>query len=257
MKRIALKIEYDGTSYAGWQRQVNAMTIQQRIEDALKDTLGLETPVIGAGRTDAGVHARGQVAHFDTGLDIPGDRYAFILNQKLPPDIRIRESRECASSFHARKSAIGKHYRYTLFVSRQDTAIFRNFSCHIPVKLDLEKMKEAATFLEGEHDFSAFRAAGSNIVGTVRTIYDLTVTGEGDLIHIDVTGNGFLYNMVRIIAGTLTEVGKGKLEPEKVREILEIKDRTLAGMTMPAKGLIMEEVFYDRDRLEQYLNNKE
>ena len=242
--RIGLKIEYDGTAYAGWQRQKNAPSVQAAIEQALFETLHWQGTIIGAGRTDAGVHALGQVAHFDIETRVPPDRFSYILNQTLPPDIRIVQSWAAAEGFHARRSAHGKHYRYTLYCSPHASALERNVSLHVPQKLDLAAMQRAAQALVGEHDFSAFRTMGSNIVGTVRTIYRLTVRQEGRHIYIDVYGNGFLYNMVRIIAGTLIAVGKGKIPPEAMGNILAAKDRTLAGATAPARGLCMCEVFY-------------
>ncbi len=242
--RIGLKIEYDGTAYAGWQRQKNAPSVQAAIEQALFETLHWQGTIIGAGRTDAGVHALGQVAHFDIETRVPPDRFSYILNQRFR-----RTSASCSPgrrqrAFSARRSAHGKHYRYTLYCSPHASALERNVSLHVPQKLDLAAMQRAAQALVGEHDFSAFRTMGSNIVGTVRTIYRLTVRQEGRHIYIDVYGNGFLYNMVRIIAGTLIAVGKGKIPPEAMGNILAAKDRTLAGATAPARGLCMCEVCY-------------
>ncbi|PWL47919.1 MAG: tRNA pseudouridine(38-40) synthase TruA [Clostridiales bacterium] len=242
--RIGLKIEYDGTAYGGWQRQKNAPSIQQTIEEALERALGCSCRVIGAGRTDAGVHAYGQVAHLDIETKIPADRFSYILNQKLPDDIRIVQSWQAAENFHARRDAIGKHYRYTIYQAPHASALERNSSVHVPQQLDVKKMQQAAQVLIGEHDFSAFRTVGSNIVGTVRTVYRLEVQQQGQHIHIDIWGNGFLYNMVRIIAGTLIEVGKGKIPVQEMQSILDSKERARAGATAPAKGLAMCEVFY-------------
>ena len=242
--RIGLKIEYDGTAYGGWQRQTNAPSIQQTIEEALERALGCSCRVIGAGRTDAGVHAYGQVAHLDIETKIPADRFSYILNQKLPDDIRIVQSWQAAENFHARRDAIGKHYRYTIYQAPHASALERNSSVHVPQHLDVKKMQQAAQVLIGEHDFSAFRTVGSNIVGTVRTVYRLEVQQQGQHIHIDIWGNGFLYNMVRIIAGTLIEVGKGKIPVQEMQSILDSKERARAGATAPAKGLAMCEVFY-------------
>ena len=242
--RIGLKIEYDGTAYGGWQRQKNAPRIQQTIEEALERALGCSCRVIGAGRTDAGVHAYGQVAHLDIETKIPADRFSYILNQKLPDDIRIVQSWQAAENFHARRDAIGKHYRYTIYQAPHASALERNSSVHVPQQLDVKKMQQAAQVLIGEHDFSAFRTVGSNIVGTVRTVYRLEVQQQGQHIHIDIWGNGFLYNMVRIIAGTLIEVGKGKIPVQEMQSILDSKERARAGATAPAKGLAMCEVFY-------------
>ncbi len=242
--RIGLKIEYDGTAYGGWQRQKNAPSIQQTIEEALERALGCSCRVIGAGRTDAGVHAYGQVAHLDIETKIPADRFSYILNQKLPDDIRIVQSWQAAENFHARRDAIGKHYRYTIYQAPHASALERNSSVHVPQQLDVKKMQQAAQVLIGEHDFSAFRTVGSNIVGTVRTVYRLEVQQQGQHIHIDIWGNGFLYNMVRIIAGTLIEVGKGKIPVQEMQSILDSKERARPGATAPAKGLAMCEVFY-------------
>ena len=242
--RIGLKIEYDGTAYGGWQRQKNAPSIQQTIEEALERALGCSCRVIGAGRTDAGVHAYGQVAHLDIETKIPADRFSYILNQKLPDDIRIVQSWQAAENFHARRDAIGKHYRYTIYQAPHASALERNSSVHVPQQLDVKKMQQAAQVLIGEHDFSAFRTVGSNIVGTVRTVYRLEVQQQGQHIHIDIWGNGFLYSMVRIIAGTLIEVGKGKIPVQEMQSILDSKERARAGATAPAKGLAMCEVFY-------------
>ena len=242
--RIGLKIEYDGTAYGGWQRLKNAPSIQQTIEEALERALGCSCRVIGAGRTDAGVHAYGQVAHLDIETKIPADRFSYILNQKLPDDIRIVQSWQAAENFHARRDAIGKHYRYTIYQAPHASALERNSSVHVPQQLDVKKMQQAAQVLIGEHDFSAFRTVGSNIVGTVRTVYRLEVQQQGQHIHIDIWGNGFLYNMVRIIAGTLIEVGKGKIPVQEMQSILDSKERARAGATAPAKGLAMCEVFY-------------
>ncbi len=249
--RVGLKIEYEGTAYGGWQRQKNAPSIQQKIEEALQQAFDVLCRVVGAGRTDAGVHAYGQIAHFDIETSVPAQRFSYILNQKLPADIRIVESWEAKKDFHARKKAIGKHYRYTIFQAPHASAMERNTSLHVPQKLNIDNMRKAAEFLVGEHDFSAFRSVGSNLVGTVRTIYRLEVNQDKNHIYIDVWGNGFLYNMVRIIVGTLISVGKGKLDAQNVREILDSKDRRRAGATAPAKGLAMCEVFYD-EKNEEY-----
>ncbi len=243
-KRIVLIIEYDGTLYSGWQEQDNARSIQGEIERAIFEVFSVKVRLFGAGRTDAGVHALGQCAHFDLETDISGDRFAYILNQKLDDDIRIRRSFETDDSFHARKSSKGKHYRYTIYNDRIANAVGRYYSWHVPYELDLTEMEKAAAFFVGEHDFSAFRTVGSNIVGTVRTVYSLQVRKEGNFITIDITGNGFLYNMVRIIAGTLVYVGEGKISSEDISSIIESKDRTRAGITAPARGLQLVEVFY-------------
>ncbi len=245
MRRIKLIVEYDGTNYAGWQRQKNAMSVQEVLEDALFAFTGEKTCVSGAGRTDSGVHAAGQCAHFDTMSTIPADKFSYAFNAHLPDDIRIRRSCEVHGRFHVSLDAKGKHYRYTIFNSEHAPAIGRLTCAHVYSPLNLEKMKEAAQDLVGEHDFSAYRSAGSDIKTSVRTVYSIDIEKHGDFIHIDVKGNGFLYNMVRIISGTLIDIGRGKLHVNAAKNALLSKDRTLAGITAPAKGLTMMEVYYD------------
>ena len=245
MDRIALIVEYDGTNYCGWQIQKNGISVQQRLEEALEKALKVKTPVVGAGRTDARVHALGQVAHFDADTDIPPDKFFYVLNTLLPDDIRIKRSFAAPEGFHARFSAKGKHYQYRIRNTREKGAVDRLYTMFVPVPLDIGKIREAAAYIEGEHDFAAFCAAGSDLKGTtVRTVYSVDAVKEGSYITIDVKGNGFLYNMVRIIAGTLIAVGKGKLAPEAVRAAIEAKDRTLAGATAQAQGLFLMEVYY-------------
>ncbi len=243
--RIVLQIEYDGTNYCGWQVQSNGISVQQKLEEALFAALGKRTALHGSGRTDAGVHALCQVAHFDAQTNIPADKFPFVLNVLLPPDIRVRESFEAEGDFHARFSAKGKHYRYVIHNFPKKSALNRLYCMHVPVLLDLEKMQEAAKHIEGEHDFSAFCAANTDIKGTVRTVYSVEVEKQGEYIHIDVCGSGFLYNMVRIIAGTLIAVGKGKMQPEQVKRIIDSKDRNIAGATAQPQGLFLVEVYYE------------
>ena len=242
--RVVLHIEYDGTNYCGWQIQKNGVSIQQKIEEALEKTLGTQTAVHASGRTDAGVHALCQVAHFDAETDIPADKFSYVLNVLLPEDIRIKRSFEADGDFHARFCAKGKHYRYIIHNVRQKSALSRLYCMNVPVPLELRSMQEAAKYIEGTHDFSAFCAAGTDIKGTVRTVERVQVEKHGEYIHIDVYGSGFLYNMVRIIAGTLIAVGKGKMEPQQGGAAIERKDRTLAGATAQAQGLFLVEVFY-------------
>ncbi|MEA5002548.1 MAG: tRNA pseudouridine(38-40) synthase TruA [Christensenella sp.] len=242
--RVALVIEYDGTNYCGWQVQKNGVSIQQKIEEALQKALGRRTAIHGSGRTDAGVHALGQVAHFEAQTDIPADKFFYVLNDLLPQDIRIIRSYEVADDFHARFCAKGKHYRYVIHNARAKGAVNRLYSMFVPVPLDMGRMEEAAKHIEGTHDFSAFCAAGTDIKGTVRTVDEVRLGRDGDYIIVDVVGSGFLYNRVRIIAGTLIAVGKGKMEPAEVKEAIDKKDRTLAGATAQAQGLFLVEVFY-------------
>ncbi len=242
--RISLTIEYDGTGYSGWQRQKNHTSVQQTIEEALKVLTGKKTVLHSAGRTDAGVHALGQVAHFDTQADIPPDKYSFALNALLPPDVRVRKSRKVQDRFHARFDAKKKRYRYVIHNSPHASAVMRNGSMHVPVPLDVFKMRTAAAYLVGEHDFSAFTSAQLKMKNKVRTVYSIKIAKKGDRITIDVVGNGFLYNMVRIIAGTLIYVGQGKLSPDDIPEILASRDRRRAGITAKARGLYLAEVRY-------------
>lgn len=243
--RVCLLVEYEGTNYAGWQRQDNAVAVQQVLEEAVRKLTGRAVTIIGAGRTDAGVHALGQCAHFDVDSAIPAQKMSFALNGLLPADIRVRASREAPGDFHARKSAKGKHYRYTVWNGIHDTALYRRTCAHVRYPLDVQAMCKAAAHIVGEHDFACFQAAGSTPVkSTVRTLYQVSVQRQGERVVIDVKGNGFLYNMVRILTGTLLEVGRGRMPKEAVPAILAGKDRALAGPTAPAKGLTLVEVFY-------------
>ena len=242
--RVAFIVEYDGTDYAGWQIQKNDITVQQKIEEALLTLNKGHITVTGAGRTDSGVHAKGQCGHFDIDSDIPAEKFTFILNTRLPKDIRIKKTWEVSEDFHSRFSAKGKRYIYRIFNAPYSSALMGRFTMHVPENLDIEKMRQAAQFIVGTHDFKAFCAQGSSVKTTVRTVSKVEVTKENELIEITVEGTGFLYNMVRIIAGTLIEVGKNKKTPEKVKEIIEGKIRKEAGMTADAQGLTMDEVFY-------------
>lgn len=246
--RIKLVIEYDGTAYSGWQRQDKDPSVQQAVEEALQGLTGEKIAIHAAGRTDAGVHAFGQVAHFDTQSRIPPDKFSFALNTMLPPDIRIRDSSEADADFHARFSAKRKHYRYVIQNGPHASAIHRDHSMHVPLSLDLEKMQRGAECLVGEHDFSAFTSAQLRVKSAVRTVYGIEVSRDGNFVRIDVTGSGFLYNMVRIIAGTLIYVGIGKLQPEEVFAILESRDRRKAGITAQPQGLFLMEVFYEKKK---------
>ena len=242
--RIKFTVEYDGTAYAGWQIQKNDVTVQEMIEKALLPLGKGRIAVFGAGRTDSGVHAKGQVGHFDIESNIPPEKFAFILNSRLPKDIRIKETSLAPDDFHCRFSAKGKRYIYRIVNAPHASALYERFTTHVPERLDLEKMREAAQYIMGTHDFAAFCAAGSSVKTTVRTVSRLDVVKNGEILEIIVEGNGFLYNMVRIIAGTLIDVGKGKKSPALVKEIIDGKVRKEAGMTAEAKGLTMDEVFY-------------
>ena len=216
MRRIHLVVEYDGTDYAGWQRQSNAMTVQEQLERAVKRLTGETVCVSGASRTDAGVHALGQSAHFDTESRIPADKFSFALNTLLPPDIRVVKSEEVAADFHSRFSGHGKRYRYLIHAAPHAGALNRRTHAHVIYPLDVEKMQREALDLVGTHDFAAFAASGSAVKDTVRTIYRADVYRNGSEICLIVEGNGFLYNMVRIIAGTLIGVGLRKARNGRV-----------------------------------------
>ena len=243
--RVRLIVEYDGTNYVGWQRQKNGYSVQQALEEAFEKASGERASITGAGRTDAGVHALAQAAHLDTDCTIPGDKISYAMNTFLPPDIRVKRSERADDRFHARFDACGKTYRYTIYNAPHPSAIYRNLSCHISGELDIAAMRSAAAYLVGEHDFAAFCAAGSEVKDTVREIYSLTVTEEPPFIHINVTGSGFLYHMVRIVAGTLIDAGLSRIPSERVKEILEGRDRNAASPTVSAQGLMLVEVYYE------------
>ena len=247
MPRIRLTVEYDGTNYSGWQRQENAVSVQQRLEEALFKLLRVETRVTGASRTDAGVHALGQVVHFDTASRIPPEKYAFALNTMLPDDIRVRASMLAADDFHARFNAQGKIYRYMMFNSPHASALLRHSHAHVMYPLDIGLMDAEARSIIGTHDFSAFAASGSVAKDTVRTIGDCRVVRSGEEVMLLVRGNGFLYNMVRILAGTVIQVGSGKLESGAIARALDGKSRLSLGITAPPHGLTLMRVFYPDD----------
>lgn len=244
MKRVKLIVAYDGTNYHGWQVQNNGVTIESMLNEALKDLTGEEINVLGASRTDAGVHAMGNVAVFDTEARMPGEKFVYALNQRLPEDIRVQHSCEVPLDFHPRYQETVKTYEYRILNREFPLPAYR-LNAHFTYRpLNETWMQQAADLLLGEHDFQSFCAAGAQVRSTVRTIYDLNVHREGDLVTIRITGNGFLYNMVRIIAGTLMKVGCGEWEPEYMQEILDAKDRVKAGPTAPAKGLTLMEIHY-------------
>lgn len=245
MSRIRILIEYDGTAYAGWQRQKNALSVQEVLEDALTGLLHTPVTLHGASRTDAGVHALGQVAHFDAETAIPPERLFLALNTHLPPDIRLCASQAAEPDFHARFCTRGKHYTYQIYNACHAPAVLRNQVMFVPAPLDLGAMQEAAQCFVGTHDFSCTMAAGSNVIDCVRTVYDLTLQRQDEIIRLDIRGNGFLYNMVRIIAGTLAYVGEGRIAPGEVKAIIASCDRRRAGITAPAHGLYMAGVGYE------------
>lgn len=245
MKRVKLVVAYDGTNYHGWQVQDNGITIEEVLNRTISELVQEDIKVIGASRTDAGVHACGNVAVFDTESRIPGDKFSFALNQRLPEDIRIQESCEVDADFHPRYADTVKTYEYNILNRRFEMPSKRLYAAFCYYPMDIERMNQAAAYLVGEHDFKSFCSAGAQVQTTVRTIYAVNVTKEDDMVHIRIAGNGFLYNMVRIIAGTLMQVGTGLMEPERVKEILEARDRSKAGPTAVAKGLTLVEIRYE------------
>jgi len=247
MRNIKLVIEYDGKEFNGWQKQPNKLNIQGEIERAIKQITGEEVDLTASGRTDAGVHALGQVANFKTNSNIPIEKIPIALNSNLKKSIVIKSAEEVEERFHSRLNCKRKTYRYIINNSKYGTAIYRNLETHIPMKLDIQKMQEAVKYFEGEHDFKAFKASGTSSKSSVRTIYKTEVIDAGnERIYIELTGNGFLYNMVRIIAGTLVEVGLGKIEPNEIKTIIESKKRENAGKTLPPQGLYLVNVEYEK-----------
>ena len=247
MRNIKLVIEYDGKDFNGWQKQPTKLNIQGEIEKAIKQITGEEVDLMASGRTDAGVHALGQVANFKTNSNIPIEKFPIALNSNLKKSILIKSAEEVEERFHSRLNCKRKTYRYIINNSRYGTAIYRNLETHIPMKLDIQKMQEAVKYFEGEHDFKAFKASGTSSKSSVRTIYKADVIDAGnERIYIELTGNGFLYNMVRIISGTLVEVGLGKIEPNEIKTIIESKKRENAGKTLPPQGLYLVDVEYEK-----------
>lgn len=272
MRRIMLTVAFDGTNYSGWQIQPNKETIEGVLNRELSRLLNEEIKVVGASRTDSGVHAEGAVCVFDTESKIPGDKFSYAINQTLPEDIRIRNSKEVDITFHPRRVNSRKTYRYRIRHDEFPNPLDARYSYHVYTKLDIEAMRRACEFIKGKHDFKSFCSVHTDVDTTVRTVYDVHIdvtpdkkllqmsglmksAGESgamrsggesaagrirpEIIDIYVTGNGFLYNMVRIIAGTLIEVGQGKIKPEEIPAIIEACDREKAGPTAPAKGLTL------------------
>lgn len=245
LKHILLTIAYDGTNYNGWQRQNNGIGIQEKIEEACYKIFRQDLKVIGASRTDTGVHALGQRGLITVDTSIPVDRIPYALNSVLPDDIVIRDAKEVPENFHPRYSAIKKTYHYHILNEKFPMPQYRSISTFISSGLDIYAMNEAAQYFVGTHDFAAFCSAGSSVKTTVRTIYEAFVQKEAPFITFKVTGNGFLYNMVRIMAGTLIEVGIGKKKPSDIKEIILSKNRNLAGKTAPPQGLTLVDIDYE------------
>jgi len=253
MKNIKLLIEYNGTNYCGWQKQKNGLSIQEVISSAIFTVTGEKVALNGSGRTDSGVHAVGQVASFKTKSSIPPERFYFAINSVLPADISIVSSEEVPQDFHARFSVASKTYRYYIWCSERRNAIIPEFAHFVPNQLDLNLLNEAAKLFLGTHDFRGFMASGSKVESTVREVFNANVfevdppfaTSAGKMLCFEITGSGFLYNMVRIIAGTLMEVGLGRRTLQEVSVAIESGSRKLAGQTLPANGLFLYKVFYN------------
>ncbi len=245
MKRVRIVVAYDGTNYCGWQIQPNGITIEEVLNQSLRKLTGEDVHVIGASRTDSGVHALGNVAVFDTESPIPPERMAYALNQKLPEDIVIVRSDEVEMGWHPRyQDVVMKTYEYHIYNASVPNPLRRRYSTFVSFPMDIEKMREGARYLVGEHDFASFCNIKTNVEDTVRTITSIEVLKDGGEIVIRVAGKGFLYNMVRIIAGTLIRVGRGFYTPERVKEILKERERTAAGVTAPPEGLVLVGIEY-------------
>ncbi len=245
MKRILLTIEYDGTEFSGWQKQPNQRTVQGEIEEAIFRSIGERVEVFGSGRTDAGVHAFNQSAHFDLKAPVPISKIADVLNNALPCDIAIKRAEEVDGEFHARFSIKKKQYLYKIYNGIKKDVFLANRAAWIKKQLNIDKMREVADMLVGTHDFHGYCSANTSVENFVRTIFDLTVEKIEDFVYVSVTGNGFLYNMVRIIVGTLVDFSMGKLTKEDVLIALREGQRSHSGQTMPACGLYLNETFYN------------
>lgn len=246
VRNIRLKIAYDGTGYHGWQTQLNKATIQETIEQSISTVMKQKVNLIGSGRTDSGVHALGQVANFIADTNIPEEKIKIALNSNLPTDIRIVHSEDVNLEFNSRFDAHDKTYMYQIYNDRVGSPFYSRYSCFVPSKLDFEKMNVALKFLIGTHDFKGFMAAGSQVKTTVRTVYEARLIKEDRLIKLYITGNGFLYNMVRIIAGTLIDVGKNTKTPECIEKAINEMDRRFLGQTAEPQGLYLMNVNYEK-----------
>ena len=242
--KIKLTVSYDGTNYCGWQRQKNGLTVQQVLEEAVEKLTGKKATVTGSGRTDSGVHAKAQVAHFLTDATIPAEKFYLALNALLPDDIKVVKSELAGDDFHARFSAKKKTYSYNFYFSDVILPLKSRYACRTEEGLDFASMTLAANALCGEHDFAAFRGVGSSVKDTVRTVYEITFKKSEGGFSVFVTGNGFLYNMVRVIAGALLAVGKGEISADDIKAALKTGERNKAFKTLPANGLILEKVDY-------------
>ncbi|MBS3762957.1 MAG: tRNA pseudouridine(38-40) synthase TruA [Planctomycetes bacterium] len=249
MRRIAVKLEYDGTNFCGWQLQADVRTVQGVLEEAARNATGVEERVLveGAGRTDAGVHAAGQVAHFDTESDLDTAVMGRALDNWLPRDVGVLACAQTDKSFHARFSASGKHYCYRIIRSQRTRPLWERYYLRVWEKLKVEPMRECAGYVVGTHDFASFTSAGSEVENTVRTMHSCKWQKDGENLLFDIVGEGFTYNMVRALVGTMLEVGREKWTFEEFKEVLEAGDRRQAGPTAPSNGLILREVLYPED----------
>ena len=246
MKRVKLVVAYDGTNYRGWQIQNNGETIESMLNRAISSLTGEDIHVMGSSRTDSGVHAMGNVAVFDTEARMAADKFSYALNQRLPEDIRIQMSEEVEPDFHPRYCDSEKTYEYRILNRKFPVPTERLYSYFYHYKLDVDKMREATSYLIGRHDFASFCGSGAQVKTTIRTVTGIEVFRDGDIVTIRVSGTGFLYNMVRIISGTLIEIGNGQYPPERMQKILDAKDRSAAGPTAPAQGLTLMGIqFFD------------
>lgn len=245
MRNIKIIIEYDGKNFNGWQKQKDKLNIQGEIERAIFDVTGEEVNLTASGRTDAGVHSLGQTANFKIENDMPVDKIPLAINSKLKKTIRVQSAEEVDERFHSRYNCKGKKYRYIINNAPIESALYKDLQLHISTKLDIDKMREAIKYFIGKHDFASFKSSGTSSKDSVREIYKAEIIEDGNLIKIELTGSGFLYNMVRIISGTLVDVGLGKISPSDIPNIIESKDRKNAGKTLPPQGLYLVEVYYN------------
>ncbi len=246
MRNIQLLLQYEGTRYQGWQRQQSTEnTIQGKLEALIGRMCGEPVELQGSGRTDAGVHAMGQVANFHTECDMPVEEMLAYINRYLPEDIAVLEVREAAPRFHSRLNARGKHYEYRVINSEIPDVFLRRYALEVPEPLDVEAMRRAASQLLGEHDFKSFTSAKKGRKSTVRRIDEISITGEGNVLCFSFMGNGFLYHMIRILMGTLLEVGRGERSPESMQALLAARDREQAGPLVPAKGLVLVKIYFE------------
>lgn len=250
MKNIKLIVEYEGTAYSGWQKQNDVDTIEENVEKAIEKLTGEKTKLIASGRTDKGVHALGQVVNFKTQSIVPGENYKLALQEHLPDDITIVDSKEVDIRFHSRFDAKGKVYRYKVYNGKRPRALYRNFYYHYSYDIDLSKIREASKHLLGTHDFKSFMGRKCSAKSTVRTIKDISIEKEGDIVEFVIEGNSFLRYMVRIIVGTLLQIGTGKIQIEDISNIVDGRKRKYAGITAPAHGLYLEKVFYAEKHLD-------